>query len=359
MNSKITLNQLAENIAKSTGSNSLTAKAFIQELTDIVTDALAKGKTVTIKGLGTFSLSDDIEPAVIWHPDETLAENVNQPFEAFEPIELEDGVTEEILAGTIDEQSPEPILEPISEQEPEQSPEQTLEPIPEQEPEQSPEQTSEPISEQEPEQSPEQTSEPISEPEPEQSSESTSETISEPELEPEPKSTFNPWLMLIVGILAGFIIGFFSAPYLSRLIYPSATVAVIRPATTNVTDSIDGQKSAPQLPTNSESADTLPAPTHSDYETALPTPVKPTIVTDTITTHRFLTTMARKYYGNYRFWVYIYLENSGIISDPNRIKPGTAVVIPPAEKYGIDASDPESVEKANEKIRAIMEKLDK
>ena len=69
--------------------------------------------------------------------------------------------------------------------------------------------------------------------------------------------------------------------------------------------------------------------------------------------------MSRKYYGDYRFWVYIYLENSDIISDPNRIKPGTVVVIPPAEKYGIDPTDHESVADANEKIRAILEKLDK
>lgn len=67
---------------------------------------------------------------------------------------------------------------------------------------------------------------------------------------------------------------------------------------------------------------------------------------DTITKTRFLTTMARDHYGSYHLWPYIYMENSKILGHPDRIKPGTRVVIPPAEKYGINAKDKACIAKA-------------
>lgn len=72
---------------------------------------------------------------------------------------------------------------------------------------------------------------------------------------------------------------------------------------------------------------------------------------DKIKTNRFLTTMAREYYGNMNFWVYIYEENKAMLGHPNKIKPGTVVKIPPAEKYNIDANNPQSVQKAE--IKAV------
>lgn len=53
-----------------------------------------------------------------------------------------------------------------------------------------------------------------------------------------------------------------------------------------------------------------------------------------------------KYYGLKSFWVYIYEENKDIITNPNNVPLGANIVIPPAEKYGINKFDPESVEKA-------------
>lgn len=79
----------------------------------------------------------------------------------------------------------------------------------------------------------------------------------------------------------------------------------------------------------------------------------PKVVYDTIGQRRFLTTMSRKYYGRYEFWPYIYEENKDKLGHPDRIAPGTVVVIPPAEKYGIDADDPESLKAASRKIAEI------
>lgn len=67
---------------------------------------------------------------------------------------------------------------------------------------------------------------------------------------------------------------------------------------------------------------------------------------DKITHTRYLTTMAKEYYGNYNFWPYIYLENEGNLGHPDKIKPGTIVAIPNIQKYGVDPSNPKDIEKA-------------
>lgn len=67
--------------------------------------------------------------------------------------------------------------------------------------------------------------------------------------------------------------------------------------------------------------------------------------------------MARKHYGNKAFWVYIYEENKAKIGNPNRLSAGLELVIPPAEKYGIDSHNPASVKAANEKAGKILAKF--
>ena len=78
------------------------------------------------------------------------------------------------------------------------------------------------------------------------------------------------------------------------------------------------------------------------------------MITDTVTSQIVLSTLADRYYGSPWFWVYIYEENKSIISDPDNVRPGTAVVIPPAEKYGIDASSPASLKKAQRRSWEIL-----
>lgn len=80
---------------------------------------------------------------------------------------------------------------------------------------------------------------------------------------------------------------------------------------------------------------------------------KPTMKYDTITKTKFLTRLAKKYYGNSDFWVYIYEENKAKIKNPNTISPGTVVVIPPAEKYGIDKDNAESLKNARKKAAEL------
>lgn len=69
-------------------------------------------------------------------------------------------------------------------------------------------------------------------------------------------------------------------------------------------------------------------------------------VYDTISETRYLSTMAKDHYGNFNLWPYIYMENQAFLGHPDRIKPGTKVVIPPLSKYNVKADSPEDVAKA-------------
>ena len=60
----------------------------------------------------------------------------------------------------------------------------------------------------------------------------------------------------------------------------------------------------------------------------------------------YLSNISRKYYGHYAFWVYIYMENKAKIKNPDNLPIGLVLAIPPAEKYGIDKNNPESIYKA-------------
>lgn len=67
---------------------------------------------------------------------------------------------------------------------------------------------------------------------------------------------------------------------------------------------------------------------------------------DAIGKTRYLTTMSREYYGNPNFWPYIYEENKAKFGHPDRIKPGTPVVVPSLKKYGVNPKNPADIEKA-------------
>ncbi|MDE5840749.1 MAG: HU family DNA-binding protein [Muribaculaceae bacterium] len=83
-----------------------------------------------------------------------------------------------------------------------------------------------------------------------------------------------------------------------------------------------------------------------EEESEVPTTPSDPIVYDTISTTRYLTTMAKAHYGNYNLWPFIYEENKAKLGHPDRIRPGTPVVIPKLSKYGIDASNPADIDKA-------------
>ena len=157
-------------------------------------------------------------------------------------------------------------------------------------------------------------------------------------------------LGFMAGALTGIAFAVAALLYLDNYGYITITrnkIETVRPAkeeVVEVVDTIDSHLSADTVASRTEAPETEPAK-----------PVdKPAVVTDTVRTGNFLSRMARRFYGNSHFWVYIYEENRAKITNPNNVPEGTVVVIPPAEKYGIDAQNPESVEKARRKEGQVL-----
>ena len=69
--------------------------------------------------------------------------------------------------------------------------------------------------------------------------------------------------------------------------------------------------------------------------------------------------MALRHYGHRDFWAYIYIENQDKLGNPDMIRSGQVLVIPPASKYGIDKNSKESLEKASKKCKEILNKYKK
>lgn len=352
MNRTITLPELADKIAASTGISHAESEAFVKDLFVLVAERLAAGDDVTVKGLGRFAV---IEGRVEFCPDAEFAEGVNMPFAAFEAIELGDDITPEMLDAV---SQPQPDVVSVSEPEPEPAPA----PAPEHEPE--PEAVAEAPTEIEEEivmeeASTEEPMTPADEPATESveiadpaSSDQESTGHSEPEIVEAEAGEHSPWwnraLWIILFILWGvlcYFVGYMTAPI----------VTIYGPDSNYSVDLTDDDMA---VAVEEMEAATIPADTAVDTMAVLPvveqTPEPaPATVTDTIRRNRYLTTMAREHYGLMDFWVYIYEENSDKLGNPDRIKPGTVVVIPPVSKYGIDRNAPESVREAKLKASEI------
>ena len=114
-----------------------------------------------------------------------------------------------------------------------------------------------------------------------------------------------------------------------------------------------------------EEENLIPAPARENVkvdpvqEKAAPAMAYETLAYDKVTTTRFLITMAREYYGNGDFWVYIYEENKAKLGHPDKITPGTTVLIPNLKKYGIDPGKPSDMEKEKRLAKEIYARYGK
>lgn len=100
-------------------------------------------------------------------------------------------------------------------------------------------------------------------------------------------------------------------------------------------------------------ADTPAQPEAAPAETA---PAAPQALMDTIRKGYLLNDMAKRHYGRKDFWVYIYEENRSAIPNPNTMRPGQVLSIPPASKYGIDPASETSIAAAKRKAAEILER---
>ena len=313
MNNKISFPELVNDVAQAAGTSTRVSEVFLKELFATISQTLIDGESVTVKGLGKFGRDNK---TVVFIPDTALADAVNAPFAMFEPVPLTD-VGDDLLAelNTVARPAPEPDIaeEPAEEEEPtpEEPTQEDLTPPPFNPPADD-----------------ENVATPLDQPEP--------VTESEPVIEPKVAENYEPEVKTETQRQRpSFLLGMLAGAAAMAVIALIAWALLRAPATNDTADT---------KPSTSVAADTVPEKTAD----------KPAVITDTTSSKSYLTTIATRHYGRQEFWVYIYQENKDIISDPNNITPGTVVVVPPAEKYGIDPNDKESVKKAKDEAFRLL-----
>ena len=347
MNTKITLPELVELVAEAANTTQRMSELFLRELFATVTEALIAGENVSIKDLGTFRIQRDASDTscpnkLLFQPAKKLAVALNQPFEAFVPVVIDDDVTNEELkeAFSVDEAAAGTCQSQLTGDEPQDEPETAMDVDDESEvvppAEDEGDLSSDAYVQPEPmvaavmgasaEANPDISEQAAHEvlPQSDEESTGTAETsdgfdreLLEQVKNQTAKTSF--WKGLAIGFMAGIVTAFLFTG-ISRVIPYSSDPAAV--------------------------PDTTPVDT---VKTEKPTAVEEhPVITDTISKTNYLTKMAIRHYGKQEFWVYIYEENKMLIDNPNHIKPGTVLVIPPAEKYGIDANNQTSVDKAKQ-----------
>ena len=174
-----------------------------------------------------------------------------------------------------------------------------------------------------------------------------------------------------LGIIVGLALGACGVYFALDYLYPTGRTAAVTieetvedPIEELLTDTVAKPLPADTLaaiaPEPKPEEQSKPAPEAKIAEEPKPAAQAPAAeskpVYDTVKAGYLLQAMARKHYGAKVFWVYIYEENKAKIGNPNKLQPNMKVVIPPASKYGIDASSKASLGKAEQMERQIINK---
>lgn len=403
MNQKITLSDLTDEIAVITGKQKQQVEALLRELFSLISESLIEGDKIKIKKLGTFKAieveqrrSIDVNTGeeivipsyrkVTFTPDKELAEAVNLPFSAFETVEISDNVTDEMLDNVGEETNNNDLVAnevikddfvvtnedvkteaaPLEESRQEQEivGDNHFEGMPsiqwEENDDEAIENSAEDLSQPKAAPIAADSNENLSDEETDEDNLSSDEEDIEDEDMPAPKNGFaKGFLFGVASMLAIVVIGIVAWWMIDKDNFPIRFTASSQSESESVTEvaenSVDVEIKAEssdaiaQEQTESEVSTPIGESEKEDNEIIPATVPSDRPVYDTISRTRFLTTMARDHYGNYHLWPYIYEENKAILGHPDRIRPGTKVVIPPAEKYGIDADNAECITKAKRK----------
>ena len=380
MNNIVNLSELITRVAKVTGTDTNTARRFLRGFFATIEDGLAEGESVSIKNIGTFRRNSDplsgMSGAVVFIPDNAVSEEVNKPFSMFEPVELADGIEPAELDQAEEPQEEPAPEEPVHEPEPEETtlPEETSAPEEPARPydvaaitepetveirhEAAPEPilaksvtTEIPAAPIHPKPEPELEAEP--EPAEEEPAEEELTEESTPDEEPRRRSLL--WLWIAIGLIAGGGLGYFFAmndPSIPDIETIEESEPEIEPVALPevAVDSIgiaSAQTAAPDTaPAEAPAAE--PAPAVEE-----PKPQKEAVY-DTVTSTRYLAKMAREYYGKSIYWVFIYDANSDKLGDPNKVSPGTRVLIP--DKESLPGSNTAERDKIAERLSADIQK---
>ena len=337
MNETITLPKLISLVAQATDCTPAEARKFVHDFFALIEQTLSEGEMVTIKGVGTFARTDNPSAPVKFQADDDLAAAVNEPFSAFQAVELNDGVTSEMLQDAPSPAqtpaAPKPEPEPTPEPEPVEAPEPSPEPTPEPEPTAEPEPTPEPEQAAEPE--------PTPEPMPQEPSTSAQPTFSVPPLAEDEEefaeensdndvnnTRSHRSLWFVLGLLIGLIFGLIGGFIAGRNVVDTSSDDIDR-----IMAEVDSLRQVGVVDSVAVVDDTM-AQVNNATQAAPTEEPKPQAaeVYDTVRSGYYLTTMAGKHYDHKNYWVFIYQANPGL-GNPNTIGPGTRVIIPPLESF--------------------------
>ena len=336
----VDLTEVVKRIAALSDVDEETSREFMLAFSRVLVDALLNKESVDIKAIGRFLEDEHLSGNVKFEASLPLASAVNRPFSCFDPIELDDET--EIPEEKIEQQTQKAAIvnDVENEKTDAESSSETYEKANSKESICSAEQSelTDSVQVNYTENSITEGNNELAdiEPQKEDMSESAiSATVVKIDdnkplqveivgtEEQRKKHPLAGWIFSL-GLVLGLCVGFIAGMFLHDYIYPDYERDIIADDIKTSETVIERKKIDNDL-----------------------------IVTDTIGSGRFLATMARKHYGSFVFWVYIYEENRDKIADPDNVAIGTVVVIPDASKYGIDAMSSESIKKAKSKASEI------
>lgn len=355
-NRVLVLQDIVKALSHETDTSEALCQSFVKELFAIVAERLMDGESVTLKGVGRFDV-DGGEVRFVADPDTAAA--INSAFDCFEAIELADDfdgdepVAEDVTPDAAEEEAATTVDETAgTEDVADESPADGAEPE-EKESQTDGLEESEADSEEEKEEDTAETdaddetvTEETAEEETEETAEEAEETVEEEyDDEPQPK---RGGCRFAWGFLAGFVTAAVVAAVAWFCLFgvvkkPSSQPAVIADDTAKVAAADSDSTAAVEKPQE-----------QSEEKTAEPEKEsKKAEQTFKVTNTAYLSNISRKFYGHYAFWVYIYLDNKDIITDPDNLPVGAELRIPAPEKYGIDKNNPESIRRAEIKALEI------
>lgn len=358
MNEIVTLDKLVDRLSAVESISRAFAEKLIIDYFSIVEEGLKRDGVVTIKSLGKFVKSDG---QLRFLADDAVASRINDPFECFQPIELDDDeVIDVAIPPTDDRMADEAnVVESTVIDEPAQTLETTTETdieCDEVSADMSGDGSRIECVEDEATVNEAVTADNASDEVVDNATDiqadvdtiSSEDEVDYEYVRPEYSSDkTHRWRYFICGAVIGAVVGFGAAWFVLRdLAYADSKADSAGSDHENVEDLVSADSESMATESVDEIADVKPvevvAATEASPEESAP------IVTETVRAGNFLATMARRHYGRYEFWVYIYEENKAKLDNPDLIEPGTEVVIPSASKYSIDKTDPESVRRAEQ-----------
>lgn len=378
MNQKITMSSLVALLALKSGLSKDKSEEFLKEFFKLISENLRQGESVRLKSLGTFKImtvetrksvnvtnGEEIvipeHKRIVFVPSRDVAEAVNAPFSMFDSVELHPDAEAELEKSELEETSElETIVQPDMEKESvseQVEVSMNQEEAPAMGADQLSESSTTSISSNDSDTSnetPDQAEE-IANSDPTEASEN-SELLETKSVDGKGKGRMRFIMGFISGLVLAMILvagGYYYFIYrnsskadndneVEEIVVPVVDSAV---ASDSAVDSADNNVLSEDSVSNPGVNASTVALENKDSEN-VDTKPSDKVIKDIIGPHNYLTTMAQRHYGDYNLWAYIYEENKNFLGHPDRIKPGTEVVIPPLSKYGIDPKNPADVKKA-------------